>query len=318
MTALPAGWIALGAALLGAWGFTSAFAPALDFPCENPGWQPAGFELQDHSIFQHGQDYYLVSNHLYPDDRFAYARTQDFCSWEDLTPILDGRTPGAWDEKAVWAPFVFVEGDLYYLFYTGVTEALTQSILLATTRDPSDPDSWEPQGLVFQPDHPGMVWSDGAWADCRDPMVVEIAGVYHLYYTGRDQGGGIVGLATAPSAAGPWTDHGAVIPPDPAAMPESASLVRYGGGHYLFYTRSYLGAAFRYGDDPQGPWRDPLPFQPGWAHEFWQDSGGGWFTSYLTNHAVTVAPLTWDGSHLPPWPIIGEEVFPLRLPLLLR
>lgn len=293
-------------------------------PCDRPGWFPTGLGLKDHTVFQHNGAYYLAAIYLGSDgyeDRFAYATSPDLCQWQDLGGILAERQPGAWDEFRIWAPHVYQEGGVYYLYYTGVTQAFAQSIMLATSTDPADPGSWQRQGVVFQPDHPGSVWGGfDAWSDCRDPTVVRIDDVYYLYYTGLDVDGGIVGLATAPAPTGPWSDWGAVLT-QPGAMLESATLTPYGELFYLFYHQTVagdLGAAYCYGPTPAGPWTGPLPFRPGWAHEVWTGQGGDWFTSFLTDLTVSIRPLTWDELYTPPRPFIGAEVHRVWLPLLTR
>jgi hypothetical protein len=69
------------------------------------------------------------------------------------------------------------------------------------------------QRVVFQPEHAGVIWAAGVRADCRNPTVIKADGVYYLYYTGTDEGGGIIGAAQASSPLGPWTDLGAIAPP---------------------------------------------------------------------------------------------------------
>lgn len=285
--------------LLGVPGVNSqaAFDPA----CDRPGWFPTDFGLKDHHIFWHEGFYYLVSIYLPFDepsapaeDRFAYARSADLCNWETLAPVLPTRTPDTLDEKAIWAPFVFQEAGVYYLYYTGVTHDYTQSILLATTSTPDLPDSWQVQEMVFQPDHAGTLWEAGTWADCRDPMTIKVDGLYYLYYSARDLDGAIIGVATAPTPNGPWSDQGSIIPPLPTETPESPTIAFYDNHYYLFYNLSRIGEYYRIGNSPTGPWQDPLPFRPGWAHEVWQDFSGEWLTSYLTNYTVTIAPVTWD------------------------
>ncbi|MEJ2710633.1 MAG: family 43 glycosylhydrolase, partial [Anaerolineales bacterium] len=127
--------------------------------CSPQGWFPSEFGLKDHSVFWYDGYYYIAANYLPGERRFAYARSQDLCTWEELEPVLSQRTPGTWDESAVWAPFVFEEAGTYYMYYTGVTRDYTQSIMLATTTDPSDPQSWQVQDLLFQPQHPGTRWA---------------------------------------------------------------------------------------------------------------------------------------------------------------
>ena len=292
-------------------------------PCKKLGWHPTEFGLKDHHIFWYDGYYYLVSIYVPPgnsdplaQDRFAYARSVDLCEWENLSPILLPREPGALDEAAIWAPYVHFEKDTYYLYYTGVTNNFTQSILLATTTDPSDPDSWQQQPMFFQPDHPDMLWEFGQPSDCRDPTVKKIGQVYYLYYTGRDISGSIIGLATATSPTGPWTDWGSVVPPDPTAELESPTIAQYANAYYLFYNRSGDKEYYRIGASPAGPWHEPLPFQPGWAHEIWQGASGEWFTSYLEDLTVTITPLSWDSYFSPPHPSIGSDIYRSFLPLV--
>lgn len=291
-------------------------------PCPQPGWFPSEFGIKDHTIFLHDGVYYLASIYLGSDgieDRFAYASSPDLCQWQDLGGILQVRPPGAWDEFRIWAPYVYEENGVYYMFYTGVTEAFAQSIMLAISSDPGDPGSWQRQGVVFQPDHPGMVWGGfDSWSDCRDPMVIRAGGVYYLYYIGLDTDGGIVGLATAPALAGPWSDLGAVLI-QPDAMLESPTVAANGGIFYLFYNHtgpSGVGEVYRYGPTPTGPWAESLLFRPGWAHEVWTGRGGEWYTSFLTDYTVSIRPLMWDYAYIPPRPFIGGGAHRAFLPLV--
>jgi len=186
------------------------YASKDDF-CEKPGWFPTEFGLKDHTLFRYDSFYYIASIYLPGETQFAYGRSQDLCTWEELPPILDIRTVGTWDEFRIWAPHVIIKDDTYYLYYTGVTNDFTQSIMLATSTNPADSLSWQIHGMIFQPDHDQMIWQVETWADCRDPMVILIDQTYWLFYTGRDVTGGIIGAATSSTPIGPWTDQGALI-----------------------------------------------------------------------------------------------------------
>lgn len=302
--------------------------PALarsDSTCDKKGWFPSDYGLKDHHVFIHDGYYYLISIYVphgtsdpLLQDQFAYARSIDLCNWEDLTPVLPDRTSESWDEAAIWAPYVYQENGTFYLYYTGVTHDFTQSILLATSSDPSDPESWEEQEMVFQPNHPGMIWQAGKAADCRDPTVIKLGDIYYMYYAGQDQSGSIIGLATAPSPEGPWTDWGSIVSPEPNAILESPTIAQFDGFSYLFFNRSTEGEFYRIGASPSGPWREPVAFQPGWAHEIWLNMEGKWFTSYLTNLTVTIEPLSWDELFYPPRPFIGSTIVHTFMPLLTK
>lgn len=291
--------------------------------CEVLGWFPDEFGLKDHSVFIHDGYYYIVSINFPVEEYFAYARSQDLCHWEDLSPVLTRQT-GIWDDLAIWAPHVIDDNGVYYMYYTGVKGPyphLTQSIMLATSTDPADPSSWTVEGMIFQPDHPGMVWQDNTWSDCRDPMVSKQGNIYYMFYTGRDIGGGIVGIATATSPNGPWQDFGSIFTLD-IGMPESPLIWQANGGFYLIYNRAGSGELggekYHFGPTPGGPWSDELPLSPGWAHEVWSGLTGQTYTSYLTNYTVTIQPLLLNTRYNPPHLFIGEQIIELFLPLVVR
>ncbi|HEX7972948.1 MAG TPA: family 43 glycosylhydrolase [Anaerolineales bacterium] len=297
----------------------AAGAASASLPCERPGWYPTSFGLKDHDVFWYDGYYYIIANDVPGEDRFAYGRSKDLCAWEELSPVLPQRTPGAADERAVWAPNVLQEGDTFYLYYTGVTLEFTQRILLAETKTPSDPASWQPKGTVFQPDHPGMLWQDKTFADSRDPSVLKADGLYYLYYTGRDTSGGILGLSSATSPDGPWKDWGAVVSvPAEAGMLESSTILRYEGLYYLFYHQTDRGERYRIGPSPAGPWSPTYSLGPGWAHKIWQGQDQITYTSYLTTNVINIAHLNWDTFYSPPRPFIGDQLYRLNLPFIIQ
>ena len=97
---------------------------------------------------------------------------------------------------------------------------------------------------------PSWVAADaGLWA----PDIHFFNGKYYLYYTASNTslpgGGSAIGVATAPSPAGPWTDSGtpAVEPHAPPCCPndkrwvfDPAVIADDGGQNYIFYG-SYFG-----------------------------------------------------------------------------
>jgi hypothetical protein len=293
-------------------------ADAESFECGPKGWFPTEFGLKDHHVFSYDGHYYVISNYL-PNERFfAYARSPDLCNWENLTPVLNQRQ-SVWDSSAVWAPFVFEENGTFYLFYTGVKGTvpyMTQSIMLATSTDPADPGAWIQQDMIFQPDHENMVWEDNQWADCRDPMVMKIDDTYYLYYTGLDEDGGIIGLATANSPEGPWQDEGSILTINELPIPESATVTPYNGFFYLFY--NHLGGQYRVGSSPRGPWSQNYLFMPGWAHEIWYGTDTLMYSSYLTDYQVTISYLNWDNTFSPQRPFMGTDLYQFKMPIVVR
>jgi beta-xylosidase len=93
---------------------------------------------------------------------------------------------------------------------------------------------WTYAGDVFTgADHPGW-WPQGArpWA----PDIRYVDGSYHLMYA---LSGGGVALATSPHPAGPWTDHGLIVPAGGSGCPtgniDEAMFTDVNGDDYLYW-----------------------------------------------------------------------------------
>jgi hypothetical protein len=289
--------------------------------CDRLGWFPDSFGLKDHSVFQFDGFYYIVSIKLPDEEGFAYGRSSDLCTWEDLGTIIGERTPGEWDEAFVWAPFVWEENGIFYMVYTGVRRDYTQSIMLAATTNPADPGSWQRVGMIFQPQHLGTLWKAVGWADCRDATVLRMRGYYYMYYTARDAVGPIVGLAVSISPIGPWYDWGKILTlPQQDAMAESPMVIYHAGAYYLIYHNTDHGEEYRIGLMATGPWSEAFPLDPGWANEIWSGEDGLDYTSYLQgyaqSYAVVIDRVLWDNSYKPPRLFVRAGLHWLFIPIL--
>jgi arabinan endo-1,5-alpha-L-arabinosidase len=108
--------------------------------------------------------------------------------------------------------------------------------------------NWTYMGDVFAAKPAWVAGNAGLWA----PDIHFFNGQYYLYYTASDTslpgGGSAIGVATAPTPLGPWTDAGApVIEPHAApCCPGSRrwvfdpAVIDVGGQKYIFYG-SYFG-----------------------------------------------------------------------------
>ncbi|MFZ6026454.1 MAG: family 78 glycoside hydrolase catalytic domain [Chloroflexota bacterium] len=267
-------------------------ARPIGFSCDRPGWFPQHTGIREHTVFRYQDHTYVLAAQRPGQHAFLVARSTDLCHWEELAPILTKVHLDAWDGREVRSPFVFEQGGVYYLFYTGVTWPGTERILLAASTNPADAASWQVQGEAFRPNHPAETWQPGDEAICRSAMVVKDGDIYYLYYTGRDTGGGIVGAGVASAPTGPWEDWGAILPATAETDYESPFVVVANGQYYLFYHLTGQGTQYRIANGPLGPWSEPFDLAPGWAHEIWQEDGR-WFTSFLTDYSVTLFPLVW-------------------------
>lgn len=289
-------------------------------PCHS-SWSLPDVKLKDHSIFAYEGFYYIAAIRIdlpAPDGRgeytFAYARTRDFCSWESLGTILGRGNEGEADESYIWAPHVVQQDATFFMFYTGVNRHLAQSIMLATSTNPANPQSWTRQGVVFRPSHEGMVYPGPKnHSDTRDPMILRHDNRYFMYYTGLDVSGGIVGVAMADRLSGPWRDLGAVLRVPPETMAESPFVVSHANFYYLYYNATGgtgKGPRWHWAPSPFGPWQAAVGEPLGWAHDFY-NTGTAWLVSYVIGNgqAIQVTTVRWNTSTTPPAPYIGYTMY---------
>ena len=295
---------------------------ALAKPSSSPVWQwrpqkgGKDLRLQDFCFFEY-QGKTVIASMMkdFCNQGITLARSSDLSHWEALGTALETRT--AEDRSMVWAPHAVESKGVYYMFNTGVTTPAQgqwcQRILVASSTAPDEPRSWKPlssaQFIVagkaqewFRPSHKDSVWTNNAWADCRDPMVLEKDGAWYLFYSGRDAGFGICGVATAPSVSGPWTDHGAVLKvPDPT-IPESCFVMQDPkGGFVMVFNHAGQGGGIKVARSPsllpvQGlpPFtnieileQSTKPGLKGWAHEFLPRQGKPLLSAFLTGYYIT-------------------------------
>jgi hypothetical protein len=188
--------------------------------------------------------------------------------------------------------------------------------MLATSTNPADPESWVRQGLVFQPHHEDVIYAGSeTWSDGRDPMVVRYNDRYFLYYTGRDQHGGIVGVAIADNLAGTWRDLGPILRlPASDGMPESPFVISHNGYFYIYYHAPGSGQRWQWAPSPFGPWQSAVHEPFGWAYDFYFD-GTRWLASYLNGYGeeIQVRPVRWQTHTNPATPMIHHRHY---LPLI--
>ncbi len=286
--------------------------PALEWRPERDG---KDLRLQDFCFFEYrGKTIVASMMKDFCNEGITLARSGDLFHWEHLGTALTNRT--AEDRSMVWAPHVVQSKGVYYMFYTGVTTPKPgqwcQRILVASSRTPDDPKSWQRSTNVqfmvggkaqswFRPDHPGAVWSDQTWADCRDPMVLEKHGTWHMFYSGRDPGVGICGVATAPSLLGPWTDCGTLLTVSDPTIPESCFVMESPEGSYVMvFNHAGPGGGIKVARSASlVPVDDLPPFAnvetlvestkpglKGWAHEFLPQKDKP-LSAYLTGYFIT-------------------------------
>lgn len=275
---------------------------------DNPLW------LKDFSFFRHaGYTYVCASQKPFGNEGAYLARSVDLYHWEPLGAAVATRTPECADE--LWAPHVIEADGVYYMFYTGITRPqpgiANQKICVASTATPGIASSWQRNQNIqfvvdgqsqswFRPDHPGHEWQPNQWADCRDAMVMQHAGQWHMFYTATDVGNVIVGVATAPDILGPWSDQGAVLTAELGTALESVFIIEDPDGGFVMVTNHTSGNGHI--KTARGTSLTPVNGQPsfgdlrpiadttrpplsGWAHEFLPGPTPGTYqAASLANH----------------------------------
>jgi arabinan endo-1,5-alpha-L-arabinosidase len=128
-------------------------------------------------------------------------------------------------------PAVFKDGDDYWLAATS-NDAPDAFPLLHST----DLDHWEPRGFVFpQGKEPAWAAKGRDVADFWAPEMARVENEYWLVFTARKSDNALaIGLARAPSPAGPWTDNGAPLvtgaPIDTTGLGYDTGQPRMSGG----------------------------------------------------------------------------------------
>jgi hypothetical protein len=154
------------------------------------GFAPPNRNLADFSVIKKDDEFHLFYIDSNPgiscvipgnETYFGHAITKDFKIFKILGPALTAKE-GTWEGGHLWAPYVIKAQDHYWMFYTGLTETLSQSIGAAVS---SDLLAWRriQCNPLFRPNNiPHVRWSplEGA---CRDPHVFFCDDVYYLYTT---------------------------------------------------------------------------------------------------------------------------------------
>jgi len=273
------------------------------------GWKPSDAFLQDFTIFQYNDYYYIAAFWVNSGKKLKYARSQNLQDWEELGTVLDVGGYYDPDRDSVGACHVIKHGSDYYLYYTATRsyggEKWEQSIMAAKTAKPSDPASWTKVDFAgttdgaFRPTHAGAQWIAGGWAACRDPMVYYYNNKFYMYYTGEDKVNGtikgIVGCAEASSPLGPWTDLGAVL--TTAGNPESAFLQKAADGKYILtYNIPGFGCQYAVSSSPKNQFAPVKKYGPGWAHE-WITIDNKLYSLFLTGRWVNISTARWVNGH---------------------
>ncbi len=223
--------------------------------------------LWDFWFAQDGPDYhvfYLQAPRSLSDQELrhwnvsiGHAVSQDLRTWQVLPDALHPAKSPAWDDKSTWTGSIIKHNGLWYMFYTGTSQAekgYVQRIGLATS---TDLIQWQKH-----PDNPLIImdprwyellnldrWEDQSW---RDPWVFQHpdTGDFHAFITARVNTGPVDERGVIAHAQSKDLIHWDVLPPITApgdfGKLEVPQLVEIEGRYYLlFCTLTHTTSAAR-------------------------------------------------------------------------
>ena len=274
-----------------------------------------GVHVIDHALIEKNGEHHLfyirgtaaTSWSEFPTANFGHAVSTDLKNWRIENPVLQTE-PGAWDGYQVWAPYVMEHGGKYYMFYTGVNDSVSQAIGLAVS---DDLYRWKRcgDGPVVTPGVWGQ-WSENAWSDCRDPVVLQDGDTFYCYYTARrkEPSEACIGVASSKDLTH-WRDEGFIrFENSLDTPPESPYAFKRDGRYYLVYTSYRDGTVYSVSDDPVRGWKqipgDEASLISGVsASEVYRTSDGDWYLSLISHpnglHFFEIRSLVWNGGEKP-------------------
>jgi hypothetical protein len=225
-------------------------AAALQIDFEQPYFVEAlGVQCKDHALVKVDDTYHVFYIHSFPPQPGDYLRSErwlghltseDLRHWtrqDSILPVSE-TPPQGWEGKFIWAPKVIQDPstDAWFLYYTGVSPMVTQQTGFAYGWDLYDWTRW-PLNPIY---HPGAWsnWSNGSWANCRDPEIFHEVGSldYYLLNTASTAAGlGAISFARSQNLA-TWTDLAPLFVNGSTAVLESPQLIKVDGLYHLFFT----------------------------------------------------------------------------------
>jgi predicted GH43/DUF377 family glycosyl hydrolase len=201
------------------------------------------------SVLHDGTTYHMwYGGHDGSNVRIGYANSTDGVSWVIYSgnPVLDLGLSGSWDDQHVHYPYVFYDGAIYHMWYSG-KDGLNHRIGYANS---TDGITWS----KFSGNPVLDIGSSGSWDDefVFSPEVIFDGSTYHMWYSGYDGSKRRTGYATSPDRV-TWTKSGANpvldVSPDGSWDDDYTCIPRivYDGTTYHMWYTGYDGSTYRIG-----------------------------------------------------------------------
>ena len=228
-----------------------------DFAFVAGGWTPSGVWAFHLFYIRQNQRIKVRFGVDATEKNIGHAVSNDLIDWPDTlvdTTAIKVR-PGRFDSQHVWAPSIVRRGVVYNMFYTGVDDAHTQRLGLATSTDLvhwTQTDSIlevapsGPRAITWADPNPGVPYN--GQPQLRDPFIMEdpdVPGDWLMYYvtiSKRYSPQMVVGVSRSHGDFTSWSSGNALwntsypAPSDTATAVESPHAFFRDGKWWLLYT----------------------------------------------------------------------------------
>ncbi|MEM3697109.1 MAG: hypothetical protein QXQ94_06380, partial [Candidatus Bathyarchaeia archaeon] len=168
----------------------------------NPVYAVSGHACKDPSIWKDGSTYYMAISYdpeadNPADKKIRILKSTDMINWTYLYDI----SPAA-DENGIAAPFLWKEGNTWYLFYQDLQT--NWKIKRMQSTDIENSSSWTNRTTVLEKSASG--WDS---YHVYDAFIIKVGSTYYLFYTGQATATGTrqIGYATSDSITGTFTKY---------------------------------------------------------------------------------------------------------------
>jgi len=289
--------------------------------CIAQGYAPKAYNVADFTIIRVGKTFHLFhiprvpghsAIHLGHEHWLAHATSTDLDTWIARDPVLCVDSSIPFEAGHLWAPFVFENDGVYYMYYTGLSSEPSQVLCLATSTDP-ELNIWHRyEGNPLYP-FEGLDWhwknQQGHGRHGRDPHVVRVGDHFLLAYTTMHANG-------CPAVGGfistdlkQWDDIGPILYRPSAAggwMPESVNIQPLADGQWALIPSMTPGLEVYLSPDPHS-WHDakrlPISYSRPDGYDpmgpevlLRNDAQGEWLVAFFENERLFIGVLdikTW-------------------------
>jgi hypothetical protein len=203
--------------------------------------------LEDPWLMKVGSTYYLYAEDK-ADTPFRNIRlhtSTDLSTWTDEGDVIDIGTTGAWDDKDVSSPVVFIQGGVWHMLYEGRKDGGQQGAIglatssdgIAWTKDVSNP-------IIWGTNHAGGGQLSWATDVVPDDIMIASDGTYILIHHGNAGGTQFRGGVLHGSDLYTWTDPLQSISTrieEPTFEPFTMQFCPIGSELYVLHNRTSTG-----------------------------------------------------------------------------